>query len=123
MKSTVFLIGLSLSFAHPAQAQSSEENAPSMMERGLELFLEGLREEMAPTLDDLQGLTDEMEPAFRQFMDGMGPLMADLFDKIDDINRYELPEVLENGDIIIRRKPEPLPDDEQDQNGETDIEI
>ena len=89
------------------------------MERGFELFLEGLLQEMEPALDDLQGLADEMEPALRQFSDAMGPMMRDLFDKIDDVNRYELPEVLPNGDIIIRRKP----DAEEDAPLDEQIEI
>ena len=73
------------------------------------MFLEGLMQEMEPALEDLQGFADEMEPAFRQFSEAMGPMVRDLFDKIDDINRYELPEVLPNGDIIIRRKPDTEP--------------
>lgn len=89
------------------------------MERGFEMFLEGLLQEMEPALDDLQGLADGMEPALRQFSEAMGPMMRDLFDKIDDVNRYELPEVLPNGDIIIRRKP----DAEEDAPLDEQIEI
>ncbi|MEO0467614.1 MAG: hypothetical protein AAF216_13820, partial [Pseudomonadota bacterium] len=86
-----------------------EEKAPSLMERGVEMFLEGLRQEMEPAMNDLQGFAEDMGPAFRQFGEAMGPMMRDLFEKVDDINLYELPEVLPNGDIIIRRKPDAKP--------------
>ena len=102
--------------AFPALA---EEEPPSLMERGVEMFLEGLLEEMEPALDDLQGFADGMEPAIRQFGEAMGPMMRDLFDKIDDVRLYEMPEVLPNGDIIIRRKP----DVEDDPMEEGEIEI
>ncbi|MEL7011893.1 MAG: hypothetical protein AAFO72_01300 [Pseudomonadota bacterium] len=114
----ILIIPLTASLlAFPAIAEETE--GPSLMERGFEMFLEGLLEEMEPALDDLQGFADEMEPAFRQFSEAMGPMMRDLFDKIDDINLYELPEVLPNGDIIIRRKP----DAEDDAPLDEQIEI
>ncbi|MEO0751776.1 MAG: hypothetical protein AAFY25_08230 [Pseudomonadota bacterium] len=107
MKTFLVIPAVCVALASPAVAQDNE--APSLMERGVEMFLEGLLNEMEPALDDLQGFADEMEPALRQFSDAMGPMVRDLFDKIDDINRYEMPEVLPNGDIIIRRKPEADP--------------
>jgi hypothetical protein len=38
----------------------------------------------------------------------MGPALADLMEKVDDWTVYHPPEMLENGDILIRRK-QPLP--------------
>lgn len=107
MRRLVVIPALCAALASPAFAE--EGDAPTLMERGVEMFLEGLMQEMEPALEDLQGFADEMEPAFRQFSEAMGPMVRDLFDKIDDINRYELPEVLPNGDIIIRRKPDAEP--------------
>lgn len=104
MRHLIFIPVFTFLLSLPVAAQ--EEEGPSLMERGMEMFLEGLLQEMEPALEDLQGLADEMEPAFREFSEAMGPMVRDLFDKIDDINRYELPEVLPNGDIIIRRKPD-----------------
>ncbi len=60
----------------------------------------------------LEGLLEEMEPAFegmRGFMAEMGPALGELMEEVEDWSRYEAPEVLPNGDIIIRRKPDESP--------------
>lgn len=59
--------------------------------------------EIAPLMEGLRGL---MEGWAQEAM----PLMEQLADKMSDLNAYEAPEVLPNGDIIIRRKPETPPD-------------
>lgn len=73
------------------QAQSvpdvpDERDGSEMMSEGAKKFFEGLSREMAPLAD-----------AWR-----------DMLDELDDLNNYEKPERLPNGDIIIRRKT-PLP--------------
>lgn len=65
----------------------------NLMEEGAKLLLRGLMSEMEPALDDLQGLADQMGPAFEE-LQGM----------IGDYTNYHVPEILPNGDIIIRRK-------------------
>ena len=90
--------------ATPAFAEETEDDGPSLMEQGARMFLEGLLSEMEPTFDELQGMADEIEPALRNFVQEMGPAFADLLGKIDDISNYHAPEILPNGDIIIRRK-------------------
>jgi len=50
----------------------------------------------------------------------LGPALRDLEEKIDDLNAYLPPEVLPNGDIIIRRKVPLLPE-HLEEHGETDI--
>ena len=75
---------------------AQEEDAPSLMERGAQQFLEGLLQEMEPAIEGMRG-----------FMDEMGPALIDLMEEIKDWSNYEPPEVLDNGDIIIRRKPAP----------------
>ncbi len=98
----------------PAQAPAEAEDGSSLMERGARLFLEGLLREMEPAIEELQGLADEAEPALRQFAERMGPALAGILGRIDDLSNYELPEMLPNGDIIIRRKvplvPRPAPE-------------
>lgn len=79
--------------AQPVTAQ--DEDTPSMMERGAQQFLEGLLLEMEPAFDGMRG-----------FMDEMGPALTDLMGQIEDWSVYEAPEILDNGDIIIRRKPD-----------------
>lgn len=78
----------------PAFAQEDETQGRDLMAEALRLFMKGLMDEMEPALDDLSGL-------------------------LDNFDAYYPPEVLPNGDIIIRRKTplEPDPDD----GGEIDL--
>jgi hypothetical protein len=88
-------------WTQPLAAQDSD--APSPMERGMQQFLEGLLQEMEPALEGMRG-----------FMEEMGPAMAELLAEIKDWSVYEPPEVLDNGDIIIRRKPDAVPEVPED---------
>ncbi|MEM1074474.1 MAG: hypothetical protein AAF665_10720 [Pseudomonadota bacterium] len=97
------LIGPSL-----AEGVDDADNGATLMERGAQQFLEGLLKEMEPAWDQM-----------REFMDQMGPAMLELMGEIEDWSVYEVPEVLENGDIIIRRKPDaeptPVPEAQDDE--------
>jgi hypothetical protein len=53
----------------------------------------------------LEELSEDTQEFFESWVDELGPLLNSLRDKIDDLSEYEPPEVLPNGDIIIRRKP------------------
>ncbi|MEL7212938.1 MAG: hypothetical protein AAGK92_09775 [Pseudomonadota bacterium] len=112
MKQIVAALALSLTLT-PATAQESDvEEGFSLMERGAQMLFEGLMQEMQPRLDQLEDMTRELEPKFRDLMSKMGPALADLAEMVDDFSNYEAPEMLDNGDIIIRRKPEPLEEGE-----------
>lgn len=72
---------------------AAEETPPTegsegwnMLREGSRLLLQQLFEEMGPALEDLEGF-------------------------VDDLSAYEAPEILPNGDILIRRKP-PVADPE-----------
>lgn len=93
MKKQICIAALTLMIAIPVTAQDDEGS--SMMERGAQEFLEGLLKEMEPAWNEMQS-----------FMDEMGPSMIELMDQVKDWSAYDAPEVLENGDIIIRRKPD-----------------
>ncbi|MFB9151395.1 hypothetical protein [Roseovarius ramblicola] len=108
-----------LTGALPASAQE-EEDGRSLMEEGAQLFWDGLRREMGPALESLRDRADEMEPALRDFAERMGPALAELMDKIDDLSAYHPPEMLPNGDIILRRK---TPQELKDTAPEGEIEI
>ena len=78
----------------PALAQDgSVEKGFDLLSEGTRLLLRGLMEEMEPALKELQGTLQSMD-------------------------QYHAPEILPNGDIIIRRKtPEemaPKPDDTEE---------
>jgi hypothetical protein len=85
----------------------------SLMQEGARLLFEGLMDEMEPTLRDLEGMTDDMarqlEPALEFLSTEIGPAFMALVARIDDMRNYEMPEFLDNGDIIIRRSPDAPP--------------
>ena len=99
---------LALSLATPAMAED-EDSGRSLMERGAQMLMEGLLREMEPALEDLQGMAQDIGPALQDFTAQMGPALRDLLAEVEDWSVYEPPEVLDNGDIIIRRKPDPVP--------------
>ncbi len=120
MKRIILPLVLATSLAAPLHAQEGDvDTGLSLMEEGAKLFFRGIMEEMEPAMEDLRGLADDMEPALRSFVDDMGPALAELLNKIGDLSVYHPPEVLPNGDIILRRKT-PL---EQNEEPEGDIEL
>ena len=114
MKSFVYIAALAFVLALPATAQEMVQEQPqqderSLMQRGFEMFFEGLLNEVEPLKEDLNQLTENLEPSLRALIEEFGPVLRDLAGKIDDATRYEAPEVLPNGDIIIRRKEDAAP--------------
>ncbi len=105
MKRVILILSLlAAPIAAPVSAQEPEQGL-SLIERGAQLFFEGLMREVEPALKDLEGAMREMEPALKDFVDRMGPALTDLLGRVDDLANYEAPEMLPNGDIILRRKP------------------
>ena len=120
MKKLILIATLGLT--SPAFAQDQSDDSLSLMERGAQMLLEGLMREMEPALEDLQGLAEEFGPALQDFTAQMGPALRGLLEDVEDWSVYEPPEILDNGDIIIRRKPpagENLP--AADENGQIDL--
>ena len=77
MKALALIMAL---VAAPLHAQEGEvEDGADLLSRAAEMLL--------------RGLLGEVEPAFRE-----------LRDRIGDLDAYHPPEILPNGDIIIRRK-------------------
>lgn len=79
------------------EAKPSAEEGFSLLEEGARIILRSLLDEMEPALRDMQ-------KEFGEAADEMGPALRRLAEMIGDIRNYEPPEVLPNGDIIIRRK-------------------
>lgn len=65
----------------------------SLLEQGAKILLRGIMAEVDPALDDMAQALHEAEPMLRELMAVVG-----------DIRNYQMPEVLPNGDILIRRK-------------------
>ncbi|WP_417262838.1 AAA+ family ATPase [Celeribacter sp.] len=77
-----------LFLAAPALAEDTPSDPAegwNLLREGSKLLLEHLFEEMGPALEELEGY-------------------------VDDLNAYEAPVILPNGDILIRRKPEGTPE-------------
>ena len=113
MKQPVLAASLALALTTPAIAQE-EDRALSLMEEGARLFFRGILQEMEPALDEMQDLSDDLRPALRDFAATMGPALQDLLSEVEDWSVYHPPEMLPNGDIILRRKTpkDPAPLDE-----------
>lgn len=106
MKPAALYLSLAMALA-PFSVQAQEADSEgSLLEQGTEMFLKGLQEEIAPKLDEFLKHAEEIGPQMGAFLEQMGPALGDLMDEVQDWSRYELPEVLPNGDIIIRRKPD-----------------
>ena len=58
----------------------------------------------------------ESEKPSELALEGVERLMRALQALIDSIPQYEMPEINENGDIIIRRKRQPAPDESDDED-------
>lgn len=77
----------------PAAGQEDGSNGRDLMAEALRLFMQGFMAEMEPALEDLQGF-------------------------VDNLNAYHPPEILPNGDILIRRK---TPEEMGAPEGETEL--
>ena len=93
----------------------------SLMEEGMKLVMRGMMTEMQPALDEMGKALQEVEPHLKE----LGPKLQQLIALIDDIQNYDAPVMLPNGDILIRRtaplvpKPDALP--QPGPNGEIDL--
>ena len=104
---------------------SEMEEGFSLMEEGAKLLFRGLMDELEPTLDDLSGMADEIEPALEMLASELGPALMEIMRTIDSVRYYEAPEILPNGDIIIRRSedapPYVAPEPEVGEDGAVDL--
>ncbi|WP_296375930.1 AAA+ family ATPase [Yoonia sp.] len=93
----------------PVMAQDDEADIPggfNLIEEGAKMLMRGLMSEIEPKIDELRGSIETMGPAIAAFARQMGPALTELLDQVDDLRNYQAPEMLPDGDIIIRRKPD-----------------
>jgi hypothetical protein len=91
MKHIIIALTLTLT---PAMAQEADtDKGLSLLEEGAGLLLRGMMSDMEPAMQDMAKAFAEAEPMLRELMAMM-----------DDLTNYHAPEVLPNGDILIRRK-------------------
>ena len=98
-----FIVSLGLS-ALPLQAQETTP-APETAEKGFSLMEEGAKILMRSMLAEMQPKLDELQAGLGAALVELEPALRELAGMIDDIRNYEPPEMLPNGDIIIRRRP------------------
>lgn len=79
---------LALTLAGPAPAQSLFGDRQGLLD-----LLDELQTEIAPYLDELGARLD--------------PYLSELREMLGDLTGWERPELLPNGDILIRRRPPP----------------
>jgi hypothetical protein len=85
----------------PVQAQDGDDSllnddivaGSSLLEQGAKILLRGLMAEVEPAIEDMALALKEAEPMLKELMTMIG-----------DIRNYNPPEMLPNGDILIRRK-------------------
>ena len=56
--------------------------------------------------DLMKRFSEDSQKFLHDWLTELTPMLESLRDKVDDMSNYEKPEVLPNGDIIIRRKPD-----------------
>ena len=105
-------------------ADESVDQGFSLMEEGAKLLLKGLMSEMEPALDEMGKALSGVEPALKELQ----PKLLELLALVDDLTNYQAPERLQNGDILIRRKPGaphppalPVPDSLPEPTSPTDL--
>ena len=131
MKQLILAAALPLTLALTPPAFAQDEANPeidegfSLMEEGARLLFRGLMDEVEPAIDDFTGMAEDMAPALEMLATEMGPALVELFEGIDSITHYEPPEILPNGDIIIRRSPDaPLyipPEEAMEEGAEVEL--
>lgn len=102
----------------PLAAQTAPDSAPdsapdpapqdegfSLVEEGAKLLLRGLMQEMEPALDEMGRTLEDLRPMIEEW----GPQLRDLARLMGDLENYNPPEILPNGDILIRRKTPLVP--------------
>jgi hypothetical protein len=72
----------------------------------LAIALPAAAAEPAPLPQAAEKLRDEIERAANAMRESMGRVLLSLEEVARRLPRYEAPEITENGDIIIRRKPQ-----------------
>jgi hypothetical protein len=120
------LIAATPAFAEePPVTPKADEGGFSLMEEGMKLVMRGLMEEVQPALDEMGKALEEAGPALKDLGEEIGPKIRQLIALMDDIENYDAPVMLPNGDILIRRnaplppKPDALP--QPGPNGEIEL--
>lgn len=94
MKHIVFAFMLTASPLAAEPTNPEVDQGFSLLQEGAKLLLRGMASEVEPALKDM---TDALQNA--------RPQVLEILTMMGDITKYQAPQRLENGDILIRRKP------------------
>ena len=77
----------------------------------------------APVLDPIVrlALAEDLGPELQDFVSEMGPALRGVLQRVEDWSAYHPPEMLPNGDIIMRRKDPLEPEETPTPEGDIDI--
>ena len=100
MKRIASAFAIVIAGAVPALGQDTGKS----VDDGFSLLEEGARIMRGAMLDEVEPAPKDMHREFGDAMQEMAPALRDLAGMIGDIRNYHAPEMLPNGDIIIRRK-------------------
>ncbi|MES2915205.1 MAG: AAA+ family ATPase [Pseudomonadota bacterium] len=93
----------------PPVTPKADDGGFSLIEEGMKLVMRGMMEEMQPTLNEMGKALEEAGPALKGLGEEIGPKIRQLIALIDDIENYDAPVMLPNGDILIRRNAPLVP--------------
>lgn len=95
------------------ESGGAEEPAPGVVGR----LLRALDESIASI--DQEELSEEARRAWDEAREALGPTLGAIDAAVRELPMYHPPEVLPNGDILIRRRREAAPNAGQDAEGST----
>lgn len=94
------IVAVLCAFCLSVSATSAQDNAQDDTQEGLDLIEEGTKLIMRQLMEGMGEALADLD----QMAEDLSPVMEELRAMIGDLSAYHLPEVLPNGDIIIRRK-------------------
>ena len=107
LAAAMLALTLAVTPVHAQEEMDSEvDDGFSLMEEGAKMLMRGLIAEMEPAMEDMRKSLEDFAPVMGEFARQVGPAFAELLSQVDDFRHYDTPEILPNGDIIIRRKPD-----------------
>lgn len=117
----IFAMALSMAPLSASAEDGSASEGFDLLQEGTRLLLRGLIDEMEPAMRDFADGLSDVEPKLREFAESVGPALREFGGVIGDLNQYHAPERLPNGDIILRRKLPQHETPKPEQNPEIDL--
>ncbi len=106
------VLGVGVALSGAALADESDAEGQSLAE-ALEGLRSGAEALLRGWMDEVEPYLRELEPKGEALAEEMTRSLRELFEPLGGIGAYHPPEILPNGDIILRRR-QPTPEDETD---------